>query len=181
MTPHPPTVQGWRRVWVAGLCGVLVAPGTPAAVPGPVVEATVTRVVDGDSLWLAPRAGGRAIELRLAGIDAPEICQAGGAAARQALADRVQGRVVQLRVPPGPAGHDVHGRTLGTVYVAGVDVNRQLVVQGHAWNQRYKREPGPYADAERQARARQRGVHAPGPPALLPRDFRRVHGPCHGR
>lgn len=165
------------------LCAVLalsVGPAVPAPAPRPLL-ATVTRVVDGDSLWLAPRDGGPAIELRLAGIDAPEICQAGGAAARRALADRVKGRTVQLQLRPGAAGRDVHGRALGTVFVDGMDINRELVAQGQAWNQRFKRDPGPYADAERQARAHQRGVHAPGLQPVLPRDFRRVHGPCHGR
>ncbi|MDP3310892.1 MAG: thermonuclease family protein, partial [Polaromonas sp.] len=49
-------------------------------------QGTVTRVSDGDTLWVRPAAGGKPLKVRIDGIDAPEICQAGGRAARKALA-----------------------------------------------------------------------------------------------
>ena len=45
-----------------------------------VYEARVTRVFDGDTLWVQPLDGGRYRKLRLDGLDAPEICQSGGGA-----------------------------------------------------------------------------------------------------
>ena len=55
-------------------------------------QGKVTRIVDGDSLWVRPAEGGAPVELRMDGIDAPEICQSGGQAARKALAARLMGR-----------------------------------------------------------------------------------------
>ena len=60
--------------------------------------ARVTRVFDGDTLWVKPVAGGRYRKLRIDGIDAPEICQGGGAASRDALAARVLNQVVEVSV-----------------------------------------------------------------------------------
>ena len=60
--------------------------------------ARVTRVFDGDTLWVKPVAGGRYRKLRIDGIDAPEICQRGGAASRDALAARVLNQVVEVSV-----------------------------------------------------------------------------------
>ena len=48
---------------------------------------TVTFVTDGDTLWVAPAQGGAVRKLRIDGLDAPEICQAGGVAARAVLMD----------------------------------------------------------------------------------------------
>ena len=41
-------------------------------------EGVVTHVTDGDSLWVRPASGGAPRQIRLQGIDAPEICQAFG-------------------------------------------------------------------------------------------------------
>ena len=54
-----------------------------------VYAARVTRVFDADTVWVQPAAGGRWRKLRLDGLDAPEICQAMGVAARDALASRL--------------------------------------------------------------------------------------------
>jgi endonuclease YncB( thermonuclease family) len=140
------------------------------------LQGTVTRVVDGDSLWVTPAAAGaEAVEVRLLGIDAPEICQAHGAEARDALRDLVQGRAVGLK----GVGRDTYGRLLATVTLEGLDVNRRMVAEGHAWSMRHKWDQGPYVKQERQAKALSRGLHATGG-AVMPRDFRQSHGPCNG-
>ncbi|MDO9358012.1 MAG: thermonuclease family protein, partial [Polaromonas sp.] len=59
-------------------------------------QGTVTHVTDGDTLWVKPSSGGKALKIRIHGIDAPEICQTGGQASRAALAVRVRGRPVAL-------------------------------------------------------------------------------------
>lgn len=138
------------------------------------VQGQVTRVTDGDSLWLAPAAPAAPVEVRLLGIDAPEICQPWGPEARQALQELVLNRSVNVRT----VGRDSYGRTLGTVYLDTLNVNKALVQQGHAWSARYKYDRGPYVADERMARALSRGLNGEGG-AVMPKDFRRSHGPCH--
>jgi len=135
--------------------------------------ARVTRVFDGDTLWVRPLAGGRYRKLRLDGVDAPEICQIGGPAARDALASRVLDRVVTVRV----RAFDNYGRALAQVSAGGDDMAAVLVRSGHAWSARWRRSLGPYADEEAQARAERKGVFGVDG-AETPREFRLRHGPC---
>ena len=140
---------------------------------GVVYEARVTRVFDGDTLWVKPLEGGRYRKLRLDGLDAPEICQAGGRAARDALAARVFQRVVTVN----ERHRDHYGRALVHLTHQGDDVGAWLVVRGHAWAYRWRYSEGAYAGQESQARAQKNGLFADRD-AEVPRDFRRRHGPC---
>jgi micrococcal nuclease len=156
--------------WIATLCLLLAAAGSHA---NGTIEGKVVRVTDGDSLWLEPAPPGPPVELRLEGIDAPEICQAWGAEAKQALAELVLNRSVSVKT----AGRDTHGRTLGTLTLDGRNINKTLVQEGHAWSTRWKYDRGPYVADERMARALSRGLNRDGG-AVMPRDFRRLNGPC---
>ena len=159
----------------AGLSGQLEAVAATRANEknGVVYEARVTRVFDGDTLWVKPLEGGRYRKLRLDGLDAPEICQAGGRAARDALAARVFQRVVMVN----ERQHDHYGRALVHLSHQGQDVGAWLVMSGHAWAYRWRYSEGAYAGQESQARAQRKGVFADRD-AEVPRDFRRRHGPC---
>lgn len=157
--------------WIVSLSLMLAAVGSGAA-PG-LLEGKVSRVVDGDSLWVEPAAPAAPVELRLEGIDAPEICQAWGPEAKRALADLVQGKQVSVRT----VGRDTHGRTLGTLFLGEQNINKLLVQEGHAWSSRYKYDRGPYVADERMARALSRGLNHDGN-AVMPRDFRQLNGPC---
>lgn len=166
---------------LSGLRGVLLAAvlagcaAVAAAAATPLLEGRVSRVTDGDSLWLEPVPPGAPVQLRLQGIDAPEICQAWGPQARAALSDWVLGRTVRVKT----SGLDTHGRTLGTVYLDERNINQAMVEEGHAWSSRFKYDRGPYVAAERMARALSRGLNRDGA-AIMPREFRQQHGPCHG-
>lgn len=161
----------------AGLlaAGLLMAPAAAlAAQAAAELRGRAERVVDGDTLWLAPSDGGRSLKLRLQGLDAPELCQPWGPQARDALRVLVQGRELRVRV----VTRDDYGRLLVRVADAqGRDLGELLVRQGAAWNDGWHRRPGPYAAAERAARALGLGLHA-DPAARLPREFRRGQGPC---
>ncbi len=133
----------------------------------------VTHVTDGDTLWVQPTRGGRPRQIRLDGIDAPEICQAYGAAARDRLTQQVMGRPVRVV----PRRHDDYGRLLARVDLQGQDMGRWMVLNGHAWSHRYRRLPGLYATQEARARGRHLGLWQL--PAERPRQFRQRHGPCH--
>jgi endonuclease YncB( thermonuclease family) len=135
--------------------------------------AKVTRVFDGDTLWVRPLTGGRYRKLRLDGIDAPEICQSGGVASREALAAMVSAQDVRVEV----RRYDDYGRALVHLSVGGEDVSARLVSAGHAWSYRWRRSLGPYAQEEEVARKHRKGLFS-DPAPELPRDFRRRHGPC---
>ena len=107
------------------------------------------------------------------GLDAPEICQAYGPASRQALQSRVLGQPVSV----DGRRRDNFGRVLARIRWQQADVGEWMVRQGHAWSYRYRRDAGPYAAEEAQARAAQRGLFADAQ-ALQPRDFRKWHGSC---
>lgn len=75
--------------------------------------------------------------VRLAGIDAPELSQRGGLESREYLAKRIEFSRVQVI----SSGRDWFGRLIGEVYLidfpytmtARLNVNSDMVVQGHAW------------------------------------------------
>lgn len=138
-----------------------------------VYSATVSHVSDGDTLWVQPDAGGPPRKLRIDGIDAPEICQPGGEAARAALMQLA----LRKRVSVSVRRHDDYGRGLARLQVEGGDLGAQLVRSGHAWSYRWRQHPGPYAAEEALARQLRQGLFAAGRPEL-PRDFRKRHGSC---
>ncbi|MBC5764111.1 thermonuclease family protein [Ramlibacter albus] len=134
----------------------------------------VTHVTDGDTLWVRS-ARGKPRQVRLRGVDAPELCQPFGREARQALASRV----LHQRVAVSLSGKDDYQRWLGTVRSDGEDVGAWLVAQGYAWAHRWRRQAsGPYAALEAKAREDRRGLWSERG-ALDPRDFRKLHGKCH--
>lgn len=143
------------------------------ALPCAALDGVVTRVSDGDTLWVRPADGGKPRKLRVQGIDAPERCQAWGRESGEQLAALVMGR--RVHAVEGPL--DDHGRQLARLMRGDLDVGAWMVRQGHAWSHRYRRDPGPYAAQEREARAAGRGLFA-DPAAMTPREFRRQHGPC---
>lgn len=154
------------------LCLALLVPAVHAT-GGRTFRATVTHVTDGDTVWVRPSWGGGAMQVRLHGLDAPEICQRWGRQARTALQSRLlhQPVVVQAR------GHDDYGRTVARLQWTGQDVGRWLVSSGLAWSYRSSRSAGPYADMQALARTGRRGLWS-DPRPQEPRAFRRQHGSC---
>lgn len=78
--------------------------------------------VDGDTL----RVG--ADRIRLRGIDAPELTEPGGQAARQRLEHLLQEGPIRIV----PHGQDVYGRTVADVFVNGRNVAEVLAQEGYA-------------------------------------------------
>jgi micrococcal nuclease len=137
-------------------------------------QGTVTYVTDGDTLWVRPSHGGAPHKIRLDGIDAPELCQTYGQFSRNMLATHVMGKVVHVKV----RRLDTYGRSLAHVGLNGQDIGTWMVQQGGAWSYRYRRDPGPYAHQEAQARLQHQGLFTDAQPER-PRDFRLRHGSCH--
>jgi endonuclease YncB( thermonuclease family) len=152
---------------------VTCAPMAHAVAKSNTWQGTVTHVSDGDTLWVRPSSGD-AYKIRLDGIDAPEICQTYGVVSRDILASRLMGQRVHVKV----RRLDTYGRSLAHVALDGQDMGAWMVQQGAAWSYRYRRDPGPYAHQESQARSQRLGVFADAQ-SERPRDFRLRHGSCH--
>jgi endonuclease YncB( thermonuclease family) len=133
----------------------------------------VTYVADGDTVYVRLSEHTAAVPVRLFGIDAPEICQAGGQAARQALQALLQDQAVTVLRQQT----DGYGRELATVYWQGQDVARAMVERGMAWSYRFGRDPGPYVREQQIARAAGLGLFAQPSPEP-PHRFRQRHGSC---
>lgn len=162
------------RVWTGLLLLALALPALSKSAAEPMSwQGVVTRVVDGDTVHVKPVEGGAVHKIRIVGVDAPEICQAGGEAARTALHERILQRVVTVK----SQGVDVYGRDLAVIYLSQEDVGQWMVQRGHAWSSRYRQDSGPYAQQEGNAKLLGWGLFAQMP-AEHPRDFRRRHGPC---
>jgi endonuclease YncB( thermonuclease family) len=133
----------------------------------------VSRIVDGDTLWLKTAADSEPVVIRIEGIDAPESCQPGGSEATQALTKLALNRNVTVRI----VARDEYARIVGKVFDGTVDVGDRMVRDGHAWSARFKYDRGLYVAEERMAKALKRGLHAE-PGAVMPRDFRQRNGEC---
>ena len=162
-----------KRLVFALIATVLVV---AAPVQASDFSGVVTRVSDGDTLWIRPDGERRRpVKLRLQGIDAPERCQAWGEQSTAALSARVLGQRVEVH----SRARDDHGRLLVDLRLqrGGADIGAWMVGQGHAWSYRFRHHPGPYANQEAQARAASRGLFK-DPNAEPPAQFRKRHGPC---
>lgn len=170
---HPRSGKAGSAVALARwACAVLLAFTTAATARS--FEGRVTHVTDGDTVWVRPAEGGPAVQVRLQGIDAPEICQPFGGQARDALAARLLHREVEIDV----RARDAYERTLARVGHQGQDVGSWLVAGGWAWSSGFRHRAGPYALEQRTARGERRGLWADDAP-LDPRRFRKQHGSCH--
>lgn len=115
----------------------------------------VIRVVDGDTLVI--HYDGEDTYARLSRINAPERDQHGGSAATNALRSLVDGKTVQINFT-SDRKRDKFGRLLASVFVDGVDVERELVRAGVAqWRSKPTRQ-----QSVETAVASDLGSHRPG-------------------
>ena len=135
--------------------------------PAAVLDCTVARVLDGDTLDCDNRRGRYRIRLR--SIDAPEKSQPWGRASGKNLRRHVLGKSVRIDVP----GQDRYGRYLGTVYLRGVNINGLQVREGMAWAYRRYLDSQDYLRWEDQARSEKRGLWQ-DPRPVYPSDYRKA-------
>lgn len=147
----------------AFLCAFLCA--LPACAQSAVTLRCVA-VHDGDTLRVLN--GRTQIRVRLYGIDAPELGQSFGKAAKQALSDFAFGQDVTLY----PTGTDRYGRLLAWVFRGQRCVNRELVSNGLAWwYEKYAPHETGLRNAQNAARAARRGLWSAA--AIPPWEYRR--------
>lgn len=131
------------------------------------------RVHDGDSLTVR-RNNGALVNVRLYGIDAPELKQASGPAAKKLLVSLAARQSLNVQ----SVDRDRYGRTVALVRLKdGRLINEAMVAQGQAWvYDQYCREElcARLRELEDQARAEGRGLWAQANPTR-PSDWRREH------
>src|SRR4051794_20342509 len=131
-----PVLVGLTLALATAACGRLAGTGQPAA-PSQPGQATVTRVVDGDTVIV--HIGSKNESVRLLGIDTPESVKPGTPV--QCFALEASARTKALLPPGTPVhlegdvdGRDRYGRLLAYVYRLRDDlfVNAALVEEGFA-------------------------------------------------
>lgn len=95
--------------------------------PATDVDVVVTSVADGDSFRAESSAG--EIEVRLLGMNSPELDECHGQPAREALVDLIDDRTIGLATEPEL---DQFDRVLARAVVSGTYVNLEMVKNGHS-------------------------------------------------
>ncbi len=129
----------------------------------------VVAVLDGDTVLVA-RASGQSIKVRLAGIDAPERAQEYGAASSKSLQEMVLNKQVQV----SSKAVDDHGRLVAEVSASGLNVNREQVRRGMAWNYSRSHSDRELAALQHEAQQARRGLWA-GESVIKPSQWRKQH------
>ena len=132
-------------------------------------QARVVKVTDGDTIKVL-RADNEQLKIRLAMIDCPERKQPWGTRATQAASALVAGQTVTIEV----IDIDRYGRTVGYVFVNGVNVNQALVANGHCWTYvKYAKDPQ-LSVLQATAKAENRGLwRLPESERVAPWEWRR--------
>ena len=130
-----------------------IGDGEPSSeVPEKAVEYRVSRIVDGDTVYM--RDG---TKVRLHGIDTPERDQPYGKQATRALSKLIQTKVFALEKDT-----DRYGRLVAVLFTPeGVNVNIEMVCGGHAWwYEQYARFDSDLEDCQKSAQEAKRGLWA---------------------
>jgi endonuclease YncB( thermonuclease family) len=114
----------------------------------------VVGVADGDTISVM--RGGRAVKVRLHGIDCPEKKQPFGTQAKQFSSDLAFGEEVEVQIQ----SFDRYGRVVGEVILPdGTSLNQELVRAGFAWwFRKYAPNDPILKELESVARAAKRGL-----------------------
>jgi micrococcal nuclease len=156
--------------WLAPLWLLSVALAVPAGAQA-TLEATVVRIVDGDTIHV--RLGDHLEKVRYIGVNTPELHhptkgeEPGGRVAAFANRELVAGRSVRLELDAQT--RDRYGRLLAYVWVDDTMVNAELVRRGFAQVMTVPpnvRHQSLFLELERQARAAGRGLWREPAPAV---------------
>lgn len=111
----------------------------------------ILRIIDGDTFVLQSEEGN--LKIRMDGIDAPEMDQEFGMEAKKFLI-----RYLYKDVRILPNGVDRYGRTIGTLYDDGTNINLLEVGEGYAWHYKKYSNDQELARAEELARMEKKGL-----------------------
>jgi endonuclease YncB( thermonuclease family) len=127
----------------------------------------VVDVADGDTITVEPVQGGDRAKVRLHGIDAPELRQPYGQAAKAFVINSALYKTAD--VMPTPQGKDRYGRIVAVVEIPGAGLLQELLLsEGLAWvYTRYCKDCGAWIALQVAAKAKRKGLwgdSAPVPP-----------------
>ncbi|WP_074377254.1 thermonuclease family protein [Mycobacteroides abscessus] len=157
---------------VAGIVASLtVCAPTVSAEPTPQPNATVIKVIDGDTITVASDERGR-LKVRLIGLDSPETVKPKtsvgcfGPEASQFAHRMLDGQRVALVSDSSQGNTDKFGRTLAFVFLPnGQNFSVESVREGYAHAYVFNHTPSRYAEqiaaAEQEARDAHRGLWSP--------------------
>lgn len=135
--------------------------------PQATFKGKVTGVIDGDTIEVLKE--GKAVRIRLNGIDCPEKTQAFGTKAKKFTSDLIYGQQVTIRAKE----LDRYGRTIADVYLQdGTWLNKALIDSGYAWHYKAYSEDKVLANAEIVASRLKIGLWVENQP-IPPWEFRR--------
>ena len=137
-----------------------------SALPAHGWSGRVCGVADGDTISVLHE--GRAVKIRLYGIDCPEKHQAFGQKAKTFTSQLSFGKLVEV----DPVTRDRYGRIVAWVHVGGRCLNEEILRAGYAWHfKRFSRDRH-LAELELQARAARSGLWGDTAP-VAPWEFRK--------
>ena len=149
------------------MAGLARPAGAGAPEPKESFSGEVVGVTDGDTIKVIK--DGKAVRVRLYGIDCPEKNQAFGTKAKQFASELVFRKTVTVQV----MDTDRYGRLVGVVWVGESNFNHELVKAGLAWwYKRYAKTDRKLELYETQARINKRGLWS-DPDPTPPWEFRR--------
>ena len=131
------------------------------------IVATVTKVIDGDSLKAKTKEG-KEYEIQVEGIDAPELKQPHGKEATEALSKMVMGKEIKVTWTK----KDNFDRLLAQIHVDKTHANQEMLRTGHAWHFKRDNQSKELAELEEEAKKAKRGLWATENPQA-PWDFRK--------
>ena len=131
------------------------------------IVATVTKVIDGDSLKAKTKEG-KEYEIQVEGIDAPELKQPHGKEATEALSKMVMGKEIKVTWTK----KDNFDRLLAQIHVDKTHANQEMLRTGHAWHFKRYNQSKELAELEEEANKAKRGLWATENPQA-PWDFRK--------
>jgi endonuclease YncB( thermonuclease family) len=139
-------------------------------------EGKVVAVIDGDTIEVM--RDGKAVRIRLQGVDCPESKQPFGTKAKQFTSDFLYGKQVLVKA----TGQDRYGRTLADIYIDAANANNEfgawfnkaLVASGMAWHYKQYSKDQELATAEETARRMKVGLWTDAQP-VAPWEWRRAN------
>ncbi len=139
----------------SGIAAAFAAESHPSSpMAGSEVTGVVSRVSDGDTIWVTDAKGLRH-KIRMLDIDAPESSQKFGSESTARLKSLIGGKSVRVTY----SERDKYDRLLGTVWLGDEDINLRMVNEGMAWRYHYSKNER-YATAQSAAKAKRIGLWA---------------------
>jgi micrococcal nuclease len=134
------------------------------------VKGKLGYVIDGDSFYMT-QENGRALRVRIYGIDSPENDQAYGSESKEFLNNYLKDKSLTL----SPTGTDKLGRTEGVVTVGDKDLAEEMLRNGCSWHYKKYSQDSKLAQLETEAKAKKIGLWK-DPAAMAPWKFRDQQG-----